>query len=176
MSETKPTMDTASDLPPEPQGLPAFLGVTGDAMSLLANPKGRAKVVLDPDPDTTEVMHLRVAAATYDGQATLSVRVIIPAGRFARKLRRLATYRRDQQRIPAEMDVQDELRAMEVLAKTLDSLNLPTRERVLHWLDHRKCMQVTAHTLGREPLPTLVSVSESLRIAKDRVLGQEPPA
>lgn len=50
------------------------------------------------------------------------------------------------------------------------------RERVLHWLDHRKCMQVTAHTLGKEPLPTLVSVSESLRIAKDRVLGQEPPA
>lgn len=119
-----------------------------------------------------------VDRGVYTGSEVCGFNLVVPSEMTGpgRKLRRLATYRRDQQRIPAEMDVQDELRAMEVLAKTLDSLNLPTRERVLHWLDHRKCMQVTAHTLGREPLPTLVSVSESLRIAKDRVLGQEPPA
>lgn len=159
MSETKPTMDTVSELPPDPRGAPAFITVTGDAMSLVANPKGRATVTVSPDPDTPEIVHLRVTAEPYDGPAgtSVAVRVILPATKGAgRKLRRLATYARDQKRIPAEMDVQDELRAMEVLAKTLDSLNLPTRERVLTWLEHRKCMQVTADTLGKEPLPALV--------------------
>jgi hypothetical protein len=136
MSET--TKSTASELPPEPQSAPAFITVKGEAAVIHGDTKGRAVVTVDPDRDTPEIVHLRVTAEPYDAPGcSVAVRVILPAGKVARKLRRLATFHRDQQRLGPEMDVEDELRAMQVLAKTLDSLDEDARSRVLEWLRSR---------------------------------------
>lgn len=170
MSETKPTMDTASELPADPQGCPAFVTMKGGG-SEDYDEKGRAIVVVTQDRDTPEVMHLRVNVVPYNAPGcSVAVRVILPATKGAgRKLRRLSTFARDQKRFPQEMDVQDELRAMEVLAKTLDSLPDTTGFRVLSWLNSRHQTKPAPMTRGPAGNAAEVSPEESVRIAKERV-------
>lgn len=175
MSETKPTtQDTASEQP----GDPAFIAVSGDP-ALLADAKGRAVVTLQPDRDTGEIMHLRVTATPYAAPpgCSVAVRVILPAGKAARKLRRLATFARGQQRFGAEMDVEDELRAMEVMAKTLASLPDTAAFRVLAWLSSRqhtvKGREIAARGVLRtgeaEDARRPPTEEESIRIAKEHL-------
>jgi hypothetical protein len=84
-----------------------------------------------------------------------------------RKLRTLATYARQQGRIADEMAVEDELKAMGAIARTLDSLPEQVRARVLGWLSDRN----GGRLIRGAPLSALLSPEDSLRIAKDRVLS-----
>lgn len=106
---------------------------------------------------------LTIMLASGEGPKAFEAHALIPAalvGSSVRKLRRLSSFARNQGRLPAEMDVDDELRAMQVLAKTLDSMSdQDTRRRVLLWLTNRDA------TLR----VTLIGPEESLRLAQERL-------
>lgn len=130
-----------------------------------------ARVRLGPAPTGKDGSLLSVVIGEVETHALIG-----PFAPVARKLRRLATFHRGQGRFPAEMDVQDELRAMEVLAKTLDSLDEETSRRVLSWLTARE-QAADLRRLARQDPPmrtgfaSVDEETESLRIAKDYVLG-----
>lgn len=133
--------------------------------------KGTVNLSLEPEPDAPRSMyHLRAEFRPYETvpNDTRTMTAIVP-GKAGRKLRRLATFHRDQHRIPEEMDVQDELRAMEVLAKTLDSLDEETAARVLAWLNSR-AQAADLKRLGRGAQESPVrTAEESVRLAKERM-------
>lgn len=88
-----------------------------------------------------------------------------------RKLRPLRTYARQQGRLGAEMDVDDELRAMRAIATTLQALPPDVRARVLDWLKARNVSEeLAALSRGYQPAASSPSdVAESLRIAQERL-------
>lgn len=145
--------------------------------------RGRATLTVRPGDDGTTVVGIMIEPYEPDPAAPSAPRpvnietsvTLAPNAPAGRKLRRLATFARDQKRIPEEMDVQDELRAMEVLAKTLDSLDEETSSRVLSWLTAR-AQAADLKRLGRgaqeTPMRTgfaTIDAEESVRRAKERV-------
>lgn len=88
-----------------------------------------------------------------------------------RKLRRMATFYRDQTQFGPVLDVQDELRAMGAMAKTLECLPQEAQFRVMRWLNAR--LADTAMPITAVPEPEPPTEAESVRIARDRVLGAE---
>ena len=77
-------------------------------------------------------------------------------------LRRLETFRRGQGRIDAEMDSADELRALGVLARTLEQLDAAALRRALQYLNDRY-----GGCGWRAPMG--LSVPESLALARERL-------
>lgn len=133
-------------------------------------PVVRADVRLGPAPPGKVGSLLSVVVGGVETHALLH-----PFSQVTRKLRRLATFHRGQQRFGSEMDVQDELRAMEVLAKTLDSLSEDASDRVLEWLMARtKAMvlrRLTERGGGYPSVHQSPSVEESIRMVKEHVNG-----
>jgi len=82
-----------------------------------------------------------------------------------RALRLLKTYHRRQQAIRETMALSDEVRAIEVIGKTLDKLSAEGRERVLSY--------VRAYFARREAAPPLTAVSPDETIQKlDALIAQ----
>lgn len=161
----------------KPVECPGFLSKTNGEWI-----KGTVEISLAADPDTDAAFHLKAEFKPYEPvpNDTRTMTAIVPAA-AARKMRRLATFARDQGRIPAEMDVDDELRAMAVLAKTLDSLAEEARGRVLEWVRARLVAAELRHLAvpparpasERTGFPSVdaepVGAEESLRLAQERL-------
>lgn len=111
--------------------------------------------------------------AEMDGEAL--AQALGPAQ--TRRLRRLATFARRQQTFGQVLDVEDELRAVALLVRTLEQLPREARGRALAYIQsrhHDDPANALAFGLGPQPAPQVpVSYEESVRIARDRVLGPE---
>jgi len=175
MSETK-SRSTASD---QPDDGPPFISTRAWLAGTIPPPadeRAAARVFVGGKLDGLDVLTIEVRdASAFAGNEFSGLSVTLPPEALAnRKLRRLATFHRGQGRLSAEMDVQDELRAMEVLAKTLDSLTPPARHRALGWLSNRHHANEVLATIA-PPYPSHIPADiglppqESLRIAKERV-------
>ena len=108
-----------------------------------------------------------------------------------RALRRLDSFSRRQAVFPGALEIADELRAMTLIARTLNKLDEGARTRAVRWLEARYLFEPAVETNHAHdpqdhkteeeyvrctqcnPLEEHLSKEESLRIARAKVLGLE---
>lgn len=121
--------------------------------------RGRAMLTIAPGDDGCALVGICIEPYENAPGPMIETRITLEPGKLPRKLRRLATFSREQARFGPEMDVEDEMRAMSAIVRTVEALPADARRRVLAW--------VAGRTLA--PEGTIASVDESLRAARQRM-------
>lgn len=112
-----------------------------------------------------------VVASEQGGyHVSMNHHVLLPVD-LPKALRRLETYSRDQGRLGAEMDSADELRALGVLARTMEQLDPASQRRALRYLQDRYDRPALRIGAPHPVLAVPLSETESLGIARERLLG-----